>query len=176
MADFGRVFPIILELEGGYELTRDPKDSGGETYAGISRRANPDWPGWDRIDDGDEDSESLRSLVEERYRQRYWMPIRGNEIPSDDVARSMMSVAVLSGPVIAIRLAQTVLQLRPDGVLGPDTMGALAKLEEGSIWAAMFDARLCMARIARYCEIVRRRPKDRRFLRGWCRRALEDAQ
>ncbi|MDR2457828.1 MAG: hypothetical protein LBD41_05040, partial [Clostridiales Family XIII bacterium] len=39
---------IISEYEGGYSNV--PGDLGGETYAGISRKYNPDWQGWETLD------------------------------------------------------------------------------------------------------------------------------
>lgn len=42
------ILPVTLKYEGGYSNT--PGDKGGETYRGISRRANPDWSGWKFID------------------------------------------------------------------------------------------------------------------------------
>ncbi|NMC34844.1 MAG: hypothetical protein GYA36_20680 [Veillonellaceae bacterium] len=42
------ILPVTLKYEGGYSNT--PGDKGGETYRGISRRANPGWSGWKFID------------------------------------------------------------------------------------------------------------------------------
>ena len=48
MADFRLAYKKIEAAEGGY--VNDPDDKGGETYKGISRKANPDWDGWISID------------------------------------------------------------------------------------------------------------------------------
>lgn len=48
MADFKTAYKKIEAAEGGYCF--DPDDAGGETYKGISRRANPNWNGWISID------------------------------------------------------------------------------------------------------------------------------
>ena len=47
MADFRLAYKKIEAAEGGY--VNDPDDKGGETYKGISRKANPDWNGWINI-------------------------------------------------------------------------------------------------------------------------------
>ena len=176
MANFDDALDRILKHEGGYQLTDDPTDSGGQTYAGISRANNRDWPGWDLIDAGVRNSTELQALVADRYRARYWNLIGGDDIPSHEVACSIFSCAVLSGHVNAIRLAQMVLGLKSDGIRGPKTMAALRSLgPDGEITAVLFDSRYAIARILRYSEIVRRRPRDAIFLRGWINRAAEDA-
>lgn len=38
----------LLEVEGGYAC--DPNDKGGETIFGVSRKYNPNWPGWAVVD------------------------------------------------------------------------------------------------------------------------------
>jgi len=49
MADFKiAYYDWIKPAEGGYGWLAG--DSGGETYAGISRNYNPDWKGWSSID------------------------------------------------------------------------------------------------------------------------------
>lgn len=48
MADFKTAYKKIEAAEGGYCF--DPDDAGGETYKGISRKANPNWDGWISID------------------------------------------------------------------------------------------------------------------------------
>lgn len=49
MADFLKSYNnYVKPVEGGYSYIK--ADKGGETYAGISRRYHPTWPGWDFID------------------------------------------------------------------------------------------------------------------------------
>ena len=48
MSDFDRAYAFTMGSEGEYQ--NDPIDPGGETWCGISRRANPDWPGWSIVD------------------------------------------------------------------------------------------------------------------------------
>lgn len=62
MTNFDRAFAIIVGLEGGY--VNDPKDPGGETKYGLSKRANPDL-----------DIKTLTlGMAQDRYRTRYWNP------------------------------------------------------------------------------------------------------
>ena len=48
MAIFNLAYKKLEVAEGGY--VNDPDDKGGETYKGISRKANPNWAGWISID------------------------------------------------------------------------------------------------------------------------------
>jgi lysozyme family protein len=45
---FESALKVTLRFEGGY--ANSLKDSGGETFQGISRKWNPQWPGWSKID------------------------------------------------------------------------------------------------------------------------------
>lgn len=47
MADFKIAFDITNKTEAGY--ANNPDDSGGETYAGISRNNWPYWEGWKNV-------------------------------------------------------------------------------------------------------------------------------
>jgi lysozyme family protein len=45
MADFLPAFERMIRDEGGYKLVNVAGDRGGQTYAGIARKMNPDWAG-----------------------------------------------------------------------------------------------------------------------------------
>jgi lysozyme family protein len=48
MAEFALFFPKLMGHEGGY--VNHPADPGAETYAGVARAYNPQWPGWALVD------------------------------------------------------------------------------------------------------------------------------
>ena len=168
MAEFHRHIEPLIQKEGGYRLTDIRADRGGQTYAGISRRSNPRWPGWDFVDRQETPPESM---VHDLYRASYWTPIRGDEIAEERNAEVLFSSAVLSGPRTATILAQAALDVNTDGKFGPNTLMALNA--EG---ADLFQARFALARIARFCEIVRRDPSQIKFLRGWINRVLGELE
>ena len=175
-ASFEPAYQIVLDHEGGYLLTHNKADRGGQTFGGISRRANPDWVGWSRIDAGGAmDDPQLIAAHRELFRQKYWAPIGGDNLRSQGVADCLYSCSILSGPSRAVRLAQTVLGLHVDGVAGPKTREALAGITEGETDEPMFMMAFALARIARYVGICTRDQSQKRFLWGWISRALEDA-
>lgn len=165
MADFTQAYEKTICAEGGYVLHNVPGDRGGMTYAGIARRFHPNWPGWAHIDAG---SEPPAELVRTFYREKFWERIRGDEITSQVVAETIYDFAVNAGVRTASILAQAVLGTTPDGVIGPKTIAALNSCDE-----RLFVALYTIAKIARYCEIVRRDRSQAKFLLGWVSRAIK---
>lgn len=125
MANFEKALELVLKNEGGY--VNDPNDNGGETYKGISRRANPQWSGW-KIIDGykkkykdfkkklDSDNK-LQKCVKSLYRSNYWNPIKGDDLVHQDMAEEMFDAAVNLGITKAIKLAQKTVGFEQSGVM-----------------------------------------------------------
>lgn len=169
MSVFENHIEPLIRKEGGYRLINVKHDRGGQTYAGISRRANPNWAGWSLIDKGERDVKVLAPLAHNRYRDSYWRPIQGDHLLNDEIAEVLFSSAVLSGPRTAIRLAQIACDIQVDGVIGPQSLAAI----NGAPWRE-FEARFALARIARFSLLVRKNNTDRKFFLGWVNRVLEE--
>lgn len=168
MAEFEPAFDRVLLKEGGYKLTNNPADRGGQTYAGVSRRWNPGWTGWAYVDRGETPP---TSLVRSLYREKYWDVMRLDELMHQSIADSLFEFGVVADPRVSAKLAQIVLGLAPDGVVGPKTLAAL----NGMSSPDLFLARFVVAKIARYRDIVTKDVSQRVFLLGWINRALEGA-
>lgn len=168
MADFERAYEKTLAKEGGYVLHTVKDDRGGMTYAGISRRAHPHWPGWIVIDRGQEPD---ADLVRHFYRLNYWKAIRGDDIARQEISESLFDFAVNAGVKTAVKLAQIVVGTTPDGVIGPKTLQAINALQ-----VDYFRASYTVAKIKRYRDIVAKDRTQMRFLFGWINRALEGVQ
>ena len=167
MAEFKPAFDKMLRDEGGLKLHTIPGDRGLATYGGISRRFNPQWPGWAFIDRGETPPSQL---VFDFYREAYWVPIRGDELPqriADSIFNFAVNTSAPHRPTVAVKLAQTVIGETPDGVIGPRTVAALNSVDEN-----LFASNYTLAKIARYRDIVRRDPTQLRFLMGWLNRSL----
>ena len=167
MADFDPAFTRMMTNEGGYRLTNTPGDRGGQTYAGISRRAWPDWAGWQDIDAGETPA---TELVRAFYRANFWHAVRGDDIAAQGVAETVFDFAVNAGTKTAVKLSQIVVGAQPDGVIGPKTLAALNDVEP-----AHFRAVYALAKIARYRDIVTRDRSQAKFLLGWINRLLKEA-
>jgi lysozyme family protein len=171
MADFASAYDAMILAEGGYVLHNVAGDRGGQTYAGIARKMNPNWAGWGAIDRGEIPP---TQMVRDFYRDGWWEPIRGDAIADQRVASSIFDFAVNTSaygrPAVAVKLAQIVAGVAPDGAFGPKTLEAVNAMD-----GALFVARYAVAKIARYRDIVQRDRSQLRFLLGWLNRALKGA-
>lgn len=167
MANFDPAFRHVIAAEGGYVLSDDPADHGGQTYAGIARRSWPRWEGWQAIDAGIPVDEKL---VYEFYRIEFWGKILGNALISQAIATALFSFAVNAGVEQAIKLAQRAASVKDDGKIGPVTLYAFNATEP-----PLFLARFALAKIAFYRDLCLKDASQRKFILGWISRALQEA-
>lgn len=174
MANFKETFPLMIAHEGGYG--NDPDDPGGETYKGVSRKIFSKWEGWTKVDmlkrmsgfpaNLDKDPE-LQQSVEDFYRVTFWDKMNGDQIENQEVASSIFDFGVNGGIGTSSALAQMVVGVKPDGVIGPDSLTAINAFDPEHFLAAF-----TVAKIARYVNIVKKRPTSRKYFYGWILRAL----
>lgn len=110
---FDKAFEHVVGLEGGY--VNDPRDPGGETIYGITRRDHP--IAWEQ---GPPSIEQAKAI----YQSHYWLPVKADELPWP-LAMFVFDAAVNQGPGTAIKLLQKALGTVQDGILGPNTMRAI---------------------------------------------------
>ena len=153
MANFNEAFEKILRFEGGY--VNDKSDSGGETKYGISKKAFPNV-----------DIKNLTlNEAKEIYKKVYWDKIKGDEINNQKIAEIIFDTAINMGISTAAKLAQKILNVKQDGIIGAITLNALNNVNE-----EVFTKDYKLARIAKYVEIAK---GDKiKFLRGWIKRVL----
>lgn len=138
MADFKTAYKKIEAAEGSYCF--DPDDAGGETYKGISRRANPNWNGWISIDAIKKAhpttfksilkrTSELEKKVQDLYKDKYWDCFNLDDVPNQLVAEQMFDTAVNQGQTAAVKFAQRVLDLRETGVWSLDLLNKLVAIK-----------------------------------------------
>lgn len=146
--NFDQAFEKLIGHEGGY--VNDPRDKGGETKFGISKRAYP--------------GEDIAAMTLERskaiYSRDYWGPAGCDALP-DQAKFQVFDMAVNSGVKTALRTVQRAIGATPDGVLGPQTLQAVQSMP-----ATRFIARFNGARLA-YMAALTDWPA---FGRGWANR------
>lgn len=111
---FCRSIPILLEIEGQY--VNDPRDPGGETNWGITKRSYPNL--------------NIKALTAEVAAQIYYDDFWTKaQCANMDFPLSgyVFIDAVNMGVVPAVKLLQQILGVTVDGVVGPQTVQA-AKL------------------------------------------------
>jgi len=164
----------MIAHEGGY--VNDLDDPGGETYKGVARKIHSKWDGWQNIDmlkrqagfpaNLDRDPE-LQAAVENFYLVNFWDKMNGDQIENQEVASSIFDFGVNGGVGTSSALAQLVVGVKPDGVIGPDSINAINSFDPEHFLAAF-----TVAKIARYVNIVKKRPASRKYFYGWILRAL----
>lgn len=168
MAAFTPAFDQMIRNEGGYVLHTVAGDRGGMTYAGIARNFWGGWPGWRFIDAGELDHPQLKTAVQDFYQANFWDVCGCADIQSQDVADDLFDFAVNAGVRVAVRLAQVVAGVKPDGVAGPVTVAAINAMPPRE-----FVPHYALAKVARYAAIVNNDRSQAKFLLGWINRTLQ---
>jgi lysozyme family protein len=145
---FDEAFAALIGNEGG--LVDNPADPGGLTKYGVSKRAYP--------------MEDIRNLTLDRAKQiyfrDYWTPAGCENVP-EAIRFDLFDTAVNSGIRAAVKCLQTAAGCPIDGVLGPQTLAAIAALDGARLSARFNGARLqFMASLATFSA----------FGRGWANR------
>ncbi|MBK1690992.1 hypothetical protein CKO33_02250 [Ectothiorhodospira mobilis] len=140
----------ILDAEGGY--VNDPRDPGGETNFGISKRAHP----------GVDIANLTRDGAAAIYRRDYWDAVSCGELPAP-VDHVVFDAAVNQGTTAAVKTLQSALGVTPDGIVGPNTLGAVAE----------HDPHPLAERVLGYRAVRYARTDNPAFLRGWFNRLFE---
>lgn len=157
--NFGLAFHALLKHEGGF--VNHPKDPGGMTNLGVTKRAWEDYVGHPV------DEAQMRALtpetVETFYRERYWDVVGGDSLPGG-VDYCVFDCAVNSGPRQAVRLLQRAARIKDDGILGPNTLDAVRGMDPRLLISRYTAARL---------DFLQKLPTFTTFGKGWVRRVRE---
>tara|TARA_A100001015_G_scaffold225535_1_gene254604 strand:- start:1045 stop:1560 length:516 start_codon:yes stop_codon:yes gene_type:complete len=116
MSNYNECLKIILMHEGGY--VNHPKDPGGETNLGVTKRVYEEWGGTKEMKD------LTIEDVEPIYKKNYWDKIKGDDLP-DGLDLCVFDFGVNAGPGRAAKFLQKLLGVTQDGGIGPQTLGAL---------------------------------------------------
>ena len=153
---FEEAVKSVLKHEGGY--VNDPKDPGGETNFGISKRAFPDL--------------DIKNLTEEDaieiYHKEYWKPAGVEDLP-ERLWAIYFDMAVNMGRKRACWILPEACNHKNkddivvDGRLGSQTIAATRNLEVD---------RLRSFRVKYYADLVDRKPNLLKLWFGWYRRAI----
>ena len=113
---FSEALEIILHHEGGY--VNHPKDPGGETNLGVTKRVYEDFGGEKEMKD------LTKEDVEPIYKKNYWDRVKGDDLP-EGLDLCIFDFAVNAGPGRAAKFLQKLIGVTQDGGIGPQTLGAL---------------------------------------------------
>ena len=94
----------------------------------------------------------------------YWDKCKADQIDNQKIAEIIADWCVNSGTA-RIRDVQTILGVKPDGIVGPKTLAVI----NGADQRVMYD-RIRMARAQWYHKRVQIDPSQKKFLKGWLNR------
>lgn len=157
--NFDAALAAVLEHEGGF--VNHPKDPGGMTNLGVTKRV---WEAWVGKTVSEADMRALTpAIVAPMYRKQYWDAVKGDELPSG-LDYLMFDFAINAGVSRAIRTMQRAIGTTPDGAIGPKTMQALRDADPDAL-------------IDKFSEeketFYRSLPTFATFGKGWLRRVAE---
>ena len=122
--NYDHCLEMLLEHEGGF--VNHPKDPGGITNLGITKKVYEDWVGHSV---SKQDMENLtRKDVAPIYKKNYWDRGRCDDLPSG-VDWSVFDWGVNSGMSRAAKALQRIVAVKADGGIGPMTLQAVANFE-----------------------------------------------
>ena len=117
-ANYDKCLETILHHEGGY--VNHPKDPGGETNLGVTKRVYEEHGG----------TKDMKDLTVEDvapiYKKGYWDKMRGDDLPNG-LDLCVFDFGVNAGPGRAAKFLQRMIGTTVDGGIGPMT---LAKVNE----------------------------------------------
>ena len=117
-SNYDKCLKTILHHEGGY--VNHPKDPGGETNLGVTKRVYQEHGGTKDMKD------LLVEDVAPIYKKGYWDKMKGDDLPGG-LDLCVFDFGVNAGPNRAAKFLQKMIGTTVDGGIGPNT---LAKVEE----------------------------------------------
>lgn len=149
----------VLKHEGGY--VDHPKDPGGATNLGCTKKVWEEWVGHEVTKD---DIKALTIAdVSPLYKARYWDKCRCDDIPRG-VDFAVFDLAINSGVGRASKLLQRAVGVAADGAIGPATLAAVADANPREL-----ATKICELRLA----FLQALPTWETFGKGWGRRVKQ---
>lgn len=161
MSGFAQALPVTLRFEGGY--SDHPDDPGGATMKGITQNTYDAWRASRRLSPRPV-KEISDDEVEAIYHRDYWVAGKCDALPWP-VSLAHFDACVNHGVRNAAKLLQRALGVEDDGVIGPQTLGAVEDADPEELVNAMLWKRLEF-----YEAITLNKKSLRTFLLGWLSR------
>lgn len=157
---------MILHHEGGY--VNHPKDPGGMTNMGVTKRVYEEWVGHTVSE------HTMQNLTEEDvapiYQKNYWDRIKADDLPAG-LDLCVFDFGVNAGTGRAAKYLQTMIGTVADGGIGPNTLKALDEyVTQKGVEATIEDYQ---ANRQSYYEKLK---TFETFGRGWTRRVEETTE
>ena len=162
-----QLIETILKHEGGYQA--NPNDT-GNFYKGKNLGTNRGiTPATYKAFTGEEPTkEAMKNISKEQaaeiYKTQYITKPKIDQLP-ENIIGMVADTGVMSGPSRAIKILQTVVGAKADGLIGPNT---LKKVEE---YKGDIAEDFTKARKKFYADLAKGDKRKAKFLKGWNKRA-----
>ena len=113
MSNFSECLKLVLHHEGGY--VNHPKDPGGETNMGVTKRVYEEFGG--TKDMKDLEFEDVMPI----YKKNYWDRVKADDLPAG-LDLCVFDFGVNAGTGRAAKYLQSLVGATADGALGPNTL------------------------------------------------------
>lgn len=154
--NFETALEMLLEHEGGY--VNHPKDPGGETNLGVTKRT---WAKWlDRDINEGEMKELTPEDVADLYKKEYWDRLKCDNLPTG-LDFFCFDWGVNSGTGRSAKALQRIISVAQDGAIGPKTLRALEDHNAKEVVDLMYSRRQ---------EFYENLTTFETFGKGWTRR------
>ena len=189
MANIEKLVPFIIKWETGttqkrgetaeqlFERARkkgfanDPMDLGGATQTGVTIATYKTY--CRKHGQNDPTVDDLKQIPYQTWlailKELYWDKWKADQIDSQSVANILVDFVWASGTT-GIKKPQQMLGVVPDGVVGPKTLAAVNSYGPTTLFY-----RLKALRIKYVEDIVKSRPSQKKWLKGWKNR-INDIQ
>lgn len=135
MAKFEIAYKKTNKNEGGYSNVST--DTGGETYAGISRKFWPNWAGWKIVDahkplkrNQKINDPQLEVLKKAFYKKEFWDKVEGDPIEDQPIADTLYDFAVNANFPPSIKNIQNALGIPATGKITAGLIDAINNPEK----------------------------------------------
>ena len=183
MAKIEEALDIMYRLEFSNESNVLEKNAteDGWTFMGVYQGAFPNLDLWKIVRqkmqqyNGDMklvgsmlyNNATVREMIQAFYKKEFWDKARLDEVVSQQVANEIFVAGVNMGMKKAVMLAQKLVCVPADGVMGPKTLAAINKYDN-----AVFDEMYDILETDYYDIIIANNPSKRIYAKGWRNRAV----
>ncbi len=164
MANFEKSAEKLGIFEGGY--SNDKNDAGGETNHGISKRSYPE------LDIKNLTKDDAKKI----FKRDFWNPLNLDFWPECNLAYNVFEFSIHSGNHRAVIMLQICVNainahkiLQEDGVFGSKTKEAFMQCDREVLNKCYKSATGFF-----YYHLTTIREEDKKFIKGWLKRAYED--
>ena len=171
MADFSISYKLTMAIEGGY--ANNPADTGGETFNGVARNANPHWSGWATIDAIkathpanlnaalNADANLLAEIMQ-FYQVNYWNVNQTGSINDQQIANQVFDTSVNMGTGRGAQFLQQAAGVTVDRQIGPATLAAVNSANPETLYNQFIALRKQY-----YLNIIAANPSQAQFKNSW---------